>query len=101
MRTDPATLPEIPEVAESVGERMVYIVRSDNAKTPRKTYRVDLTANSGAGECACKDWGTRRLKAIRAGELTLTRKTTCKHFRKALAHFCRGLLRAMAESERA
>lgn len=96
MTTAPAPLP--PEVAES-GDRMVYLVRSDNPKTPYKTYRVDLTAQGGAGECPCRDWATRRGPAIKAGALALTRQTTCRHVRKALAHFCRGLLAAMAKSE--
>jgi hypothetical protein len=84
------------EVKET-GDRMVFEVSSNT--TPGKTYRVDLTANNGAAECACKDWRTRRLKAIKAGALTLTRETTCRHVRAACTYFLRDVLKAMAKSE--
>jgi hypothetical protein len=97
MSKAPEPLP--PDCEESRGERMVYLVRSTNPKTPRKVWRVDLLARNGAAECCCPDWGCRRGPAIKAGEMTLTRKTTCCHVRIALAYFCRGLLKALAQSE--
>lgn len=98
--TPAAELPPIPDVVETA-ERMVFRVRSDNPKTPRKTYRVDLLGMEGRCECECKDWDKRRGPALRRGELSLTRKTTCRHVRKAIAHFDRKMLRAMWETQEA
>ena len=53
------------------GERMVWNVRSDTRAG--RTYRVDLVANGGLGECTCKDWSTRRGPAGRAGASPGTR----------------------------
>lgn len=88
---------ELGEVRESEGERMVYIVRS--ASNPKRTYRVDLTAHRGAGECICIDWGTRRFPAIKAGEPIGTRRTMCKHVILARRYFLNKLLERLAEEE--
>jgi hypothetical protein len=78
-------------------ERMVYLVKSDTGKgTP---YRVDLTANGGAGQCACKDWNTRRGPALKAGKPMHTTETACKHILKVHRYFLKHLLVDMAKSE--
>jgi len=78
------------EVIESEGESFVYQVASTTRAGRR--YRVDITANNGAMWCACTDWSTRRQPALDRGEPRLTRKTTCKHARAALRHFCLQIL---------
>lgn len=78
-------------------ERMVFAVRSD--RFAHIAYRVDLTANKGAGQCSCTDWGTRRWPALKAGAEPWSHDATCKHVRAAGTHLLRGLLKRMAESE--
>lgn len=86
----------MPAVQET-GDRMVFHVRS--ARNPAKAYRVDLTANGGAGECSCPDWGIRRRPALRDGVEPWSPQATCRHVRLAGRHFLKGLLQAMAKSE--
>lgn len=81
----------------ATGDRMVFEVPSDTK--PGVTYRCDLTANSGAGWCACLDFATRRQPAIDDGAESWTRATSCKHLRAAARFFMRDLLKAMALSE--
>lgn len=78
-------------------ERMVYEVLSESR--PGRTYRVDLLANGGAGQCSCKDWATRRWPAIKAGKQAGTRATLCRHGIKARRYFLNGLLARMAKEE--
>lgn len=87
----------IPEVIESEGERMVFLVRS--ATDPTKQYRVDLLAFGGAGQCHCADWGTRRWPAIRDGKPHGTRATLCRHGILARRYFLNKLLADMAKIE--
>jgi hypothetical protein len=82
---------------QQTNERMVFLVPSD--RNPRIAYRVDLTAQDGAGQCSCTDWSTRRGPALRAGAEPWTEKSLCKHVRRAGRHFLRDLLQAMAKSE--
>ena len=88
---------EEPEVIPSETERMVYSVSS--RKTKGKRYRVDLLGMSGAGECACKDFQTRRGPAIRRGEPVGTRATLCFHVLVARRHFLNQLLATMAKND--
>ena len=81
----------------ATNERMVFSVTSE--RNPQRAYRVDLTANAGAGECSCKDWATRRGPALRNGGEAWTAATMCKHVRAAGRTFLRDLLKAMADSE--
>jgi hypothetical protein len=82
---------------QETSERMVFLVASD---TPgRLPYRVDLLANGGAGRCACTDFGTRRQPALDAGEPIWTKRTSCKHARKAAWHVIRTTLPAMAREQ--
>lgn len=81
----------------SPGEHMVYLVPSASNST--RTYRVDLIANGGAGECACKDWATRRGPAVKDGQPHGTRETLCKHLIAARRHFLNGLLASLAKQE--
>lgn len=81
----------------STTERMVYLVGSRTRK--HKEYRVDLTANNGAGFCACTDWATRRSPAITRGEPMGTRLTMCIHVNAARRSFLNALLADMAKSE--
>ncbi len=78
-------------------ERYVYSVPSD--RNPRVCYRVDLTANNGAGFCSCTDFATRRQPAIDAGEPILTNASTCKHLRRALWQFLREVMPRLADEE--
>ena len=83
---------------QPTGERMVWLVPSE--RTPGQSYRVDLTANGGFGECSCIDWSTRRGLAIKAGAGEMgTRETACKHVLRTRRHFLNELLAAMAASE--
>lgn len=79
------------------GERYVYEVPSD--RNARIYYRVDLTANDGAGECSCRDWATRRYPALKKGAPPLTQASCCKHQRRALWFFLRDLMPALAKQE--
>lgn len=81
----------------ATNERMVFLVSSD--RKPSVKYRVDLTANNGAGWCSCTDWSTRRGPALKAGAESWTRESCCKHLRRAARVFLRDLLQAMAKSE--
>jgi len=84
-------------VRAAPSERYCYDVPSDrNAKV---CYRVDLTANKGAGVCQCTDWVTRRQPALDRGEPPLTQPTMCKHLRRALWFFVRDLMPALAKQE--
>lgn len=80
-----------------IAERYCYEVQSET--DPRKWYRVDLTANNGAGVCPCTDWATRRQPALDRGEKPLTRATLCKHARAALWAFLREVMPALARDE--
>lgn len=79
------------------GERMCYNVPSSS--NPKRTYRVDLIAQGGFGECTCKDWATRRGPAIKAGEPPGTRATMCRHVILARRFFLNSLLAEMAAAE--
>lgn len=85
-------------IPQETNERMVYLVPSDRKASVK--YRVDLTANDGAAQCSCADWNTRRGPNLKAGAESWTRETTCKHVRRAGRFLLRGLLKAMAKSER-
>ena len=78
-------------------ERYVYSVPSD--RNPRICYRVDLTANKGAGFCSCTDFSTRRQPELDAGAPMLTKQTTCKHLRRALWQFLREVMPRLAAEE--
>lgn len=82
---------------KETNERMVYEVPSDTRAG--RTYRVDLLANGGAGQCSCKDWATRRWPAIKEGRTAGCRATLCRHGIKARRHFLNGLLARMATEE--
>ena len=79
------------------GDRMTFLV--DSHRQPGVSYRVDLLAWMGAGECSCVDWSVRRLPKIKAGAAPLTEETTCIHVREAMRFFCVELFRDMAKSE--
>jgi hypothetical protein len=85
-----------PEVQET-GERMVFLVRSDS--NPLVQYRVDLLYNDGAGGCACRDFKTRRQPNLDAGEPIWTKRTSCKHSRRAAWHVIRQSFPEMAAQE--
>lgn len=78
-------------------ERMVFDVPSDTR--PDRKYRVDLLANEGAGRCSCTDFGTRRQPAIDAGEPSWTKRTSCKHTRRAAWYVIKKTLADLAHSE--
>lgn len=82
---------------KETGDRMCYEVPSDTRVG--RSYRVDLLAHGGAGQCSCKDWNTRRWPAIRDGQMHGTRATLCRHGIKARRHFLNGLLSRMAKEE--
>lgn len=85
-------------VAESIGERLVYQVRSEN--NPKVTYRVELTAHDGYSQCACKDWATRRSPAIKSKAFPIgSKEVTCKHVRGAREHFLNHFLPVLAREE--
>lgn len=86
----------IAEVIPDELERYVYHVASRTRAGKR--YRVDLTANNGAMQCACPDFSARRQPAIDRSEPFLTKATTCYHGRKALRHFNLGLLPALEKT---
>lgn len=88
---------DTPPIVLSTEERMVFDVLSRT--NPAKRYRVDLLAYAGTGECACKDWATRRGPAIKAGAEPGTRATMCWHVLQARRHFTNALLRDMALQE--
>lgn len=73
---------------------MVYLVQSDTGDT---TYRVDLLAHGGKGQCSCRDWETRRSPAIRAGQQGPA--TRCKHVNRVREFFLNSLLEKMAQQE--
>lgn len=87
-------MPTDPQPTE---ERMVYQVPSDTR--PGRSYRVDLLANGGAGQCSCTDFGTRRQPAIDNGVEPWSKRTSCKHTRRAAWFFMRDLLKEMAKQE--
>jgi hypothetical protein len=78
-------------------ERYCYEVPS-NTK-PGKTYKCDLTANSGAGVCPCRDHQTRRQPALDRGASPLTNATLCRHLKAAYWHFLREVMPNLAEQE--
>jgi hypothetical protein len=78
-------------------DKFVYEVESTTK--PGKWYRCDLVANDGAGECACRDFETRRQPAIRRGDMALTVATTCIHLRAAHTHFLREILKELSAVE--
>ncbi len=92
-----APVQPIPAIIPSSGERMVWLVASE--RKPSVRYRVDLTANGGASQCSCTDWGTRRGPAIKAGAPHGTRETCCKHVAAVRRKFLNDLLADMAKSE--
>lgn len=85
------------EVPQPTGDRFVYQVPSD--KNPRICYRVDLTANNGAGVCQCKDFVTRRQPALDRGEPAWTQSSSCKHGRRAAWAFLQDVLPMLAAQE--
>lgn len=87
----------MPADPKETNERMVYEVPSD--EVPGRKYRVDLIANRGAGQCACRDFNTRRQPAIDRGEPVWTKATSCKHSRRAAWFFIKKLFREMAQAE--
>jgi hypothetical protein len=87
---------DLPAVQDTP-ERMVFLVRSDT--NPQVRYRVDLLANDGAGRCACTDHRTRRQPNIDAGEPTWTKRSSCKHARRAAWYVLRLTLKEMAAQE--
>ncbi len=87
---------DLPIIAET-GDRMVFLVRSD--RNPRVAYRVDLLANNGAGRCACTDFATRRQPNIDLKEPIWTKRTSCKHSRRAAWHVIRLTFPEMAAQE--
>jgi hypothetical protein len=89
-------MPDFPPVQET-SERMVFLVRSDT--NPKRQYRVDLLANSGAGKCACTDHGTRRQPNLDTGRTPWTKSTACKHLFRAGLHVLRTTLPEMAAQE--
>ena len=78
-------------------ERYCYDVESNTQ--PGKFYFVDLTANNGAGFCACRDFETRRQPAINRKEPIITKPTTCIHLRRALWQFLREVMPRLAAEE--
>ena len=86
-----------PTVVASGTERMVYLVSSKSR--PGSRYRVDLLANKGAGQCACRDWEIRRWPAIRDGKPMGTKETLCRHEILARRHFLNMLLQTLAKEE--
>lgn len=81
----------------ATGERMVFLVPSDH--NPAVRYRVDLTANNGAGWCECPDFSTRRQPNLEAGLPTLLAATTCKHVRRSWRFVDRRIAADIARSE--
>lgn len=77
-------------------DRYVYEVPSDSGK---RTYRVDLVAHAGAGQCSCTDWDTRRWPAIRDGKEHGTRATLCKHGIRVRRYFLNQVLAELAKKE--
>lgn len=88
---------EFPAVIESPGERMVFLVRSD--ENPTVQYRVDTLANGGAGACACKNFNMVKQTGINEGKLAWTHDTTCKHMKRAAWHVIRLTFRELAHRE--
>ncbi len=60
------------------GEVFQFLVESEHG---RGTYRVDLLAYQGNGECHCTDFNTRRRAAITSGKPLFSPATLCKHLR--------------------
>lgn len=82
---------------EETNERFVYLVRSDH--NPRLKYRVDLTANGGAGFCQCKNFAVKKQSAIDRGLPIITFETTCKHTRSCFVHLLRIEMPGLAAKE--
>lgn len=72
-----------PAIKDIPGEDYCYTARSDTLGQP--DYRIELEANGGTGECACKDFLCRCTINIRDGALDLHDRT-CKHIRRALIY---------------
>lgn len=89
--------PLSPPVRVSVGERNVYMCRSE--RFPRVEYRVDLTACNGFSQCSCLDWAMRRFPAIQAKKAQGTRETACKHVLAARVQFTNEILSELARIE--
>lgn len=79
-------------------ERYVYEV--DSASDPGSSYRVDLVANGGRGECSCRDFETRRMPAIRRGAAIRSDEATCRHVRAVQEYFLVEMLKALSARER-
>lgn len=90
-----AELPNTPILPTN--ERMTFRVPSFTK--PGVTYRVDLLAHRGAGECECEDWRYNRQTAVLSGQPHGTRLTMCRHVRDARRDFLNGLLERMARDE--
>lgn len=82
----------LPLQVDYTDERMVFNVHSRT--NPAKTYRVDLLAHGGIGECACPNWRTQRWPIIRDGGRSL-----CIHVEAARRQFVNDLLERMAREE--
>lgn len=72
-----------PSIKDIPGELYRYYARSDTLGQP--DYMIELEANDGTGECACKDFLCRCTVNIKNGLLGLHDRT-CKHIRRALIH---------------
>ncbi len=91
--TAPAATDPVPDGTA----RMVWLCPS--ASNPGKSYRVDLLAMGGYGECQCVDWATRRGPAIKAGMPPGTRATLCRHGIATRRLFLNQLLAEMSRQE--
>ena len=59
----------MPSIVQHHGERFRFYVQSRT--NARSGYLVDLLANKGLGECACKHWQTTIWPRIRNGKVTI------------------------------
>lgn len=80
-------------------ERYVYSV--DSESDVGATYRVDLVANAGRGECSCRDFETRKAPAIRNGAAIRSDAATCKHIRAVQDYFLVEMLKMLSAKEKA
>ncbi len=72
---------------QSKGERLVFLVRSENQI--KKWYRVDLEADGFRGECECQNFSCR----VRPERKRTGKWLNCKHVESAIYHLGLSVLR--------
>lgn len=73
--------------------------RVESWSKPQQPHMVDLLAHSGASQCSCVDWSTRRGPAIKGGALPGTPESMCRHVKAARHYFLNKLLKQMAADQ--